>query len=181
LYLRKAKDRCQLNAGEMCLSNKFTSKSLALIVVLGALYAALTVVLAPVSYGPVQVRVAEVLKPAIFFWPLEGTIALVIGVIAANLFSPIGISDVIQAVPGVIVQGVLVYLFAKKLWHSTLIISAAVALWVGTYLWYMFKLPWVAIVTSVLAGEIIAVVVLGLPLWTAIKARLPGLFEREQV
>lgn len=162
------------------MSNKTTSKSIALIVVLGALYAVMTIVLAPISYGPIQVRIAEVLKPAIFFWPLEGTIALVIGVVVANLFSPMGISDVFQAIPGVIVQGVLVYIFAKKMWHATVIISAAVALWVGTYLWYMFGLPWIAIVGSVLVGEIIAVVILGIPVWTAIRTRLPGLIEEKE-
>ena len=37
--------------------------------VVAAAYAALTIYLAPVSYGPVQFRLAEVLKPLVIWEP----------------------------------------------------------------------------------------------------------------
>jgi hypothetical protein len=55
--------------------------------VIAAAYAALTVYLAPVSYGPVQFRIAEVLKPLVI-WEPHLIPAFVIGNFLGNLTSP---------------------------------------------------------------------------------------------
>lgn len=55
--------------------------------VIAALYAALTVVLQPASYGPLQFRVAEVLKPLVI-WEPHLIAALVLGNFLGNLASP---------------------------------------------------------------------------------------------
>ena len=55
--------------------------------VVAALYAALTVVLQPASYGPLQFRVAEVLK-SLVIWEPHLIVAFVLGNFLGNLASP---------------------------------------------------------------------------------------------
>ena len=62
--------------------------------VVAALYAALTVMIAPVAYGPVQFRVAEALCVLPFFYPVTA-FGLFIGCLIANLLSPYGILDIV--------------------------------------------------------------------------------------
>ncbi|TCJ15130.1 QueT transporter family protein [Rubrobacter taiwanensis] len=57
-------------------------------------YWAVTVVLAPISYGPVQVRVSEALTTLPYLYP-PSIIGLWIGAAAANLTSPFGLVDVV--------------------------------------------------------------------------------------
>lgn len=60
----------------------------------GAVYAALTMALAPISYGSLQFRVSEVLCVLPFFLP-ETAIGLFLGCALANTISAAGILDII--------------------------------------------------------------------------------------
>ena len=62
--------------------------------VVAALYAALTIAVAPVAYGPIQFRIAEALCILPFFFPITAP-GLFIGCVIANLFSPYGFIDII--------------------------------------------------------------------------------------
>ncbi len=55
--------------------------------VIAALYAALTIVLNPISYGPLQLRLAEILK-SLVVWEPHLIPAFVIGNFLGNLYSP---------------------------------------------------------------------------------------------
>lgn len=72
----------------------FTTKKMAIAAIVGAAYAALTMALAPISYGPIQMRVSEVLCILPFFMPCT-TWGLFIGCAVSNLISAAGIWDVI--------------------------------------------------------------------------------------
>ena len=72
----------------------FTTKKMAIAAVVGAAYAALTMALAPISYGPIQMRVSEVLCILPFFLPCT-TWGLFIGCAVSNLISAAGVWDVI--------------------------------------------------------------------------------------
>lgn len=62
---------------------------------IGALYAALTMVLAPISYGGVvEFRVSEALCVLPFFFP-PAAAGITVGCVIANLISPVGVLDVI--------------------------------------------------------------------------------------
>ena len=61
---------------------------------IAAVYAALTMALGFISYGPIQFRIAEALCVLPFFLPFT-TWGLFVGCIIANLLSPVGIFDVI--------------------------------------------------------------------------------------
>ena len=80
------------HTGELMSDRKV--KKLITAAIVGALYAALTMLLAPISYGPVQIRVSEVLCIMPFFLPYTSW-GLFIGCAIANLLSAAGILDVV--------------------------------------------------------------------------------------
>ena len=71
-----------------------TIRKIAFSGVIGAIYAVLTMVLAPISFGPLQLRVAEVLCILPFFFPTS-TWGLFAGCLIANLLSTYGLFDVV--------------------------------------------------------------------------------------
>ena len=71
-----------------------TTRKLAAAAVTGAAYAALTMLLAPISYGAIQCRVSEVLCILPFFIPCTAW-GLFVGCAIANLLSAAGIFDVV--------------------------------------------------------------------------------------
>lgn len=73
---------------------KKSAVKLARAAIIAALYAVLTVVTAPISYGSVQFRIAECLCILAFFYD-EAVVGLTIGCVIANLFSPSSMLDVV--------------------------------------------------------------------------------------
>src|SRR5215218_736930 len=63
------------------------ARTVAIAGVVGALYVVLSLLVAPLAYGPIQFRLGEVLKPLVIKYP--ATIpAFAVGVGIVNLFSP---------------------------------------------------------------------------------------------
>ena len=73
---------------------KINTRNLITAAVVGALYAVLTMVLAPISYGALQFRVSEVLCILPFFMPFTAC-GLFAGCIVANRMSTAGVLDVV--------------------------------------------------------------------------------------
>lgn len=69
-------------------------RTLAAAAIIAAAYAALTMALAPISYGAVQFRVSEVLCVLPFFFPASAW-GLFVGCVIANLISAAGPLDII--------------------------------------------------------------------------------------
>lgn len=95
-----------------------------------ATYVVLTVALAPISYGPLQFRVSEMLKPLALFHPAFA-IAFGIGTGMANLFSPFGPWDYIAMAIVDMVAAYVCWLMRRWTWAAlavqAVIISAGVA------------------------------------------------------
>jgi len=149
-------------------------KRLAKISLIGGVYAALTIILAPISYGPVQVRVAEALTvlPYIrreYMWGLFG------GCVIANLYGGLGIWDVIGGSACTLIAGFLTSLMPKP-YLAPIPPIVVNAFGVSLYLHMLFKLPYWLTAVYIGLGESIACFALGYPLlrW-AIKRRV--LFE----
>ncbi|MDR1796552.1 MAG: QueT transporter family protein [Clostridiales Family XIII bacterium] len=62
--------------------------------IIAGVYAALTVALAPISYGPMQARVSEALTVLPFFTP-AAVPGLFVGCLLANMISPYGTADLV--------------------------------------------------------------------------------------
>ena len=74
--------------------NNLTIRKLTFVAVIAAVYAALTLALAPISYGPVQFRLSEVLCILPYFFP--STIwGLFVGCALSNLFGGYGVLDIV--------------------------------------------------------------------------------------
>lgn len=77
---------------------KFGIRKLVTAAVIGSVYAALTMWLAPISYGasiiPIELRISEVLCILPFFFPASA-VGLFIGCLIANMLSPLGPMDIV--------------------------------------------------------------------------------------
>ena len=78
-----------------------------------ALYAGLTMALAPISYGAVQVRVSEALCILPFFFPWASW-GLFVGCIIANLLSSLGILDVVFGSLATLIASLIIAALGKK-------------------------------------------------------------------
>jgi len=62
--------------------------------VIAALYTVITIVFAPISFGPTQVRISEALTILPFIFP-ESVLGLFLGCFIANIYGGLGIIDVV--------------------------------------------------------------------------------------
>ena len=91
---------------------KISTLLLATCAVVAAAYAALTIALAPISYGAVQFRVREVLTILPFFVP-GAVMGVFIGCILANLFTG-SVFDIVFGSLATLLAGLLTARFGKK-------------------------------------------------------------------
>jgi uncharacterized membrane protein len=66
---------------------KLSTQRVVKIAIIAALYAVFTIAIAPISYGPIQFRVSEILKVFVLFDPYTA-LGIGIGTFFANLASP---------------------------------------------------------------------------------------------
>lgn len=89
-----------------------TTKRLTVIAMTAAVYAVLTAGLGIISYGPVQIRFAEMLNLLAYFNPIF-IFAVTLGTFLANIFSPYGILDMVIGTSASFISLVLVWLTSK--------------------------------------------------------------------
>lgn len=87
-----------------------------------AVYAALTIVEAPIAYGPVQFRIAEALCVLPFFFPATVP-GLFVGCIIANLLSPYGILDIVAGAAASLLAALATMLLGR-IKRSTIAVKA---------------------------------------------------------
>lgn len=68
------------------------ARAIVLAGLIAATYAVVTIALSPISFGPIQLRVATLLIPLCLVSPVYG-LGLAVGIALANLTSPFGIYD----------------------------------------------------------------------------------------
>jgi uncharacterized membrane protein len=90
-----------------------TLRRIAFSAVIGAVYAVLTMVLAPISYGPVQFRISEILCVIPFFFPAS-VWGLAVGCAIANLLSAYGILDVVFGALATLLAGLITMQLGRK-------------------------------------------------------------------
>jgi len=160
---------------------KIRSRDLALISVYAALYAALVIVLEAFSYGPIQVRIADSLLAIIPLLGLPGVIGHTLGVFIANLFSPVGLLDLLNTIPSFVMSFVVYHTYKQTGKDYTVIgtciaYSIVLGLTVGWMLSYVYTLPLIPTIAYVAIGNAIASVLIGWPLFKVLKKT--GLFQR---
>lgn len=145
---------------------KLNSKKMAMIGATAAIYAVLTVAMAPISYGAVQLRLSEVMTLLAFVDPVFIP-GLVLGNFIANLFSPFGLPDVVF---GTLATFIAVFMMSKM--KSMLIASfwptIANGLIIGLELAIFTGAPFISTALYVALGEFLVVTVLGYPVFKVV-------------
>jgi len=149
--------------------------------IIASLYAVITIALAPISYGPVQVRVSEALTVLPYLTP-TAIPGLFIGCVVANVYGGLGIYDIIGGSLCTLLAAYLTYLFSKTRKPILAPLPPVVvnALGVSWYLHFLFQLPYWLTVAYIAVGEIVACFVLGYPLLSIIlrREKLLEIFQR---
>ena len=151
-----------------------TTRKLAAAAVTGAAYAALTMLLAPISYGAIQCRVSEVLCILPFFIPCTAW-GLFVGCAIANLLSAAGIFDVVFGSLATLLAAICTYKLRDKFWLSALMPVLFNGVIVGAVVHFCYA-PAIALplcMLSVAAGEAVACLVVG-PLLIGVLRRVPA-------
>jgi uncharacterized membrane protein len=156
------------------LNLKIRSNDLALIGIYAALYAALVVVLGGFSYGPIQVRIADSLLAVVPLLSLPGVLGHTLGVFIANIFSPVGLIDLLNTIPSFAMSFVVYYVYKRTKKDYTVIgtciaYSAVLGVTVGWMLSYVYVLPLLLTMVYVAIGNVIASVLIGWPLFKVLK------------
>lgn len=154
-------------------------KEISLSAVLAALYAALVIILAPLSFGPVQLRFADCLIPLSAILGLPAILGATIGTFIGNTYFMLGIIDVIGGSIANLVAASLIFYLRRRLFPSCVAGSIVIGVFVGGYLWIYFPPPniwglnlpvWAAMVISVTLSSLIAIAGIGYLLVSAIRS-----------
>ena len=134
-----------------------TTRSLCVSAVIAALYAAMTLLLAPISYGPIQLRLSEAMTLFPMLLP-QAIPGLFVGCLIANLYTGM-LTDIIFGSLATPLAAVGTYLLRRKpfLAASCPVISNGVI--VGLVLALSANLPLALTMVQVAIGEIGAVIV----------------------
>lgn len=154
---------------------------IAKVAVVASLYATLVVVLAPISFAAVQVRVADalLLLPFLDFFGFSAVVGLTIGCALANLVSPFGVYDVVFGSLANFAAGTVAWVIGKVSKSTTALVVAAVlqALVVTFIIGYVllhlvYGLELLVSLGGVLLGSIISTCALGIPIVSFMVKRL---------
>ncbi len=153
--------------------------------VYAALYVALVVALGFISYGPLNIRIADSMVAAVPLLGIAGVLGHTLGVFIANLFSTLGVIDLLNTIPSFVMAFVVYYVYKKT--HndySVLATCVAYSLVLGTTVGWMlsapYNIPLPISIAYVVAGNLIASVLIGWPLFKLLKkAGLQRWFETQ--
>lgn len=135
--------------------------------IIAALYAALTIALAPISYGGIQFRFAELLVLLALYNPRYG-FGLVLGCFVANCFSDFGVIDMVFGTMATLIA-ILPMLKVKNKYIASLFPVLSNAIIVGLELYFMIGLPFWIGALQVALGEFVCVSIIGIAVFNAIE------------
>ncbi|WP_432666011.1 QueT transporter family protein [Wukongibacter baidiensis] len=156
---------------------KFSTNKLVKTALIAAIYAAITMALAPISFGEIQFRLSEVLVLLAFIDPFYIP-GLVLGCVIANFGSPLGPIDVLAGSFATLLSVSAIYQ-TRKLLGDNLKALIVASLWpvafngliVGWMLNYVLQLPFWASAAYVALGEFVVVSFIGVVLFKAVLDR----------
>ena len=132
-------------------------KDITFIGIFAALYAVLTLALAPISYGIIQFRVSDVLtigcvKDKRLVW------SFATGCLLANLFSPLGLMDIFFGTLATFLGCLILYVIKFK--PLAVIASAAsIAMIIGGELYIVYRGSLIVLCMGVFISELIALLI----------------------
>ncbi|MBR4554721.1 MAG: QueT transporter family protein [Ruminococcus sp.] len=148
----------------------FSSRRLTRIGVSAALYVVATLLCAPLAYEAVQFRVSEMLM-LLCFYSKDYILSMTIGCFIANLFSSLGMADMLFGTSATLIAAVLIYAFRNRtnLFVASLFPVAANALIIGAELKFIFGDPFWVNAAYVALGEFVCITVLGVTVFRLLE------------
>ena len=146
-----------------------TTRSLCVSAIIAALYAAATLLLAPISYGAIQCRLSEALTLLPMLLP-QAIPGLFVGCLVSNLLSPMGMNvlDIIFGSMATLLAAMGTYCFRTRPLLAAACPVVANAVIVGLVIALSSNLPVALTMAEVGIGEALAVA-LGFVLLAALK------------
>lgn len=143
---------------------------------IAAIYAVITIVFAPISYGQIQVRISEALTILPFFTP-AAIPGLFIGCVIANIYGGQGMIDIVFGSLATLLAAFISYKMPKK-WMVPIPPIIVNGIVVGFILNYLYQLPLIAMIAWVSLGQIIACYGLGYPLMVVLEKYETVIFKK---
>jgi uncharacterized membrane protein len=155
---------------------KLNAKSLAVMTIFAALYAVGVIALAGISfgYGVFQVRVADAMLPLSMIFGIPSAIGLSLGCVVSNVYGGLGVIDIAGGAAANLVACILAWYIGRnggklRRFAATIVQTVVIGLIVGVYLAPLLNIPLLLSIFAVLAGEIVAINLIGYPLQEAIR------------
>lgn len=124
---------------------------------IASIYAALTLVISPIAYSEIQFRLSEIMV-FLAFYNRKYIPGLIIGCIVANLFSPMGLLDVIFGAISTIIVCISMYLI-KNRYLAAITGALITGIIIGGELWYAYQIPYLINALYVAIGELIVLII----------------------
>ena len=151
--------------------------------VIAAVYVVLTVIFAPISFGPMQVRIAEMLMILPMFTP-AAVPGLFIGCIIANMLGGAIALDVIFGSLATLIGAWVGYLLRRNRWLvpiPPIISNALIVPFVLKYGYGFTEIPLPLMMVYIAVGEIVGCYILGEILGSALLRYRSVIFRGEGV
>jgi uncharacterized membrane protein len=145
-------------------------RELSIATVIAALYAALVIVLAPISFGPIQLRIADFLIPFSAFLGWPAVYGVTLGAFIGNTYFFLSPIDLVFGAGANFFASLIIFKGRKKILISCFLSSLVVGFIVGGYLWLFFPPPdifgyalpvWMAMIISITLSSLIAINIIG--------------------
>jgi len=134
-----------------------------------AVYVVVTLVLSPISYGEVQLRIANILVGLV---PILGWPAIIgqgLGVLIANVASPLGPLDLLNAVPSILLSWLVWRLRNFSVFFGLTCYSVGLGSSVSLLLVYVLGLPILVTFLTTTLGVFAATAILGYFFYRAVE------------
>ena len=143
---------------------RFESKDLALTAVFATLYAAGVILLAPISFGVYQVRVADALLPLSMMFGMPVALGSSLGCLVANVYGDLGIIDIVGgATANFLACTLACYIGMDSIARRLMGCFVETAI-VGGYLSLIFNVPVELGLLGIFVGSLVAINILGFAL-----------------
>lgn len=124
---------------------------------IAGIYAVLTLVISPIAYSQIQFRLSEIMV-FLAFYNYRYIPGLTIGCILANLFSPLGMLDVVFGTLSTLLVCIAMY-YAKNRYLAAMLGAIITGIIIGGELWYAYQITFVINAIYVAVGELIVLVI----------------------
>lgn len=145
---------------------------------IAAIYAVITMAIAPLGYGPIQFRVSEMLVLLAFINPFY-TAGLTLGCLVANIFGGVGMLDIVFGTLATFISCKGIELTRKLIKKDTLSLIIA-SLWpavingiiISLVLTYSVGAPFYITMGQIALSEFIIVTIIGVPVFKLLKQHI---------